>query len=349
MTAPLERTGNAAGRSQSSGPIERLEKTVRKWRKLRLSFRSAGRRLRLHRAKRRKGRQQNTEESQALPVDYTSRVKDHLNKQFLSVEQRHLEALIQRVLTAMDSFNGLTPRETLEHISAKLGCSPTSVEVAAFLDKHDKLQHLREEFLIPKIADLPCTDPSLVDGSKDCIYLVGNSLGLQPKTARKYLEEELEKWAKTGCHGHEKGSRPWAWAENHIEELMANVVGAKLEEVALMNGLTVNLHLLLLSFYKPTATRHKILLEDKAFPSDHYSVESQIQLRGFDPQQSMILMMPRPGEDSLRTEDILEVIEREGDSIAVVMFSGVQYYTGQLFDMAAITEAGHRKVTSHDT
>uniref|UniRef100_A0A7N5ZTT9 Kynureninase n=1 Tax=Anabas testudineus TaxID=64144 RepID=A0A7N5ZTT9_ANATE len=211
-------------------------------------------------------------------------------------------------------------------ISASLGCSPTSAEVASYLDKHDKLRHLREKFLVPRIADLPPSDLSLVDGTKDCIYLVGNSLGLQPKMARKYLDEELEKWAKMGVHGHEKGLRPWAWAENTIENLMANIVGAKTEEVALMNGLTVNLHLLLLSFYKPTATRHKILLEDKAFPSDHVSKEQLV-----------------PGEETLRTEDILEVIEKEGDSIAVVMFSGVQYYTGQLFNMAAITEAGHRK------
>ncbi|XP_013884026.1 kynureninase [Austrofundulus limnaeus] len=118
---------------------------------------------------------------------------------------------------------------------------------------------------------------------------------------------------------------------------------AKTEEVALMNGLTVNLHLLLLSFYKPNTMRHKILMEDKAFPSDHYAVESQIRLRGFDPQLSMMLLSPRPGEDTLRTEDILEVIQKEGDNIAVVMFSGVQFYTGQLFDMRAITEAGHKK------
>lgn len=110
-----------------------------------------------------------------------------------------------------------------------------------------------------------------------------------------------------------------------------------------MNGLTVNLHLLMLSFYKPTAARHKILLENKAFPSDHYAVESQIRLRGFDPEESMLLLTSRPGEETLRTEDILEVIEKEGDSIAVVMLSGVQYYTGQLFNMAAITEAGQRK------
>lgn len=243
----------------------------------------------------------------------------------------------------MDQFIGSTVAETLQRVSASLGCSINSAEVAAYLDKHDKLRHLRENFLMPKIADLPPADLSLVDGTKECIYLVGNSLGLQPKMARKYVEEELDKWAKMGVHGHLEGSRPWAWAENNIEELMADVVGAKAEEVALMNGLTVNLHLLLLSFYKPTAARHRVLLEDKAFPSDHYAVESQIRLRGFDPEKSMLLLSPRPGEDTLRTEDILEVIEKEGDSIAVVMFSGVQYYTGQLFDMAAITAAGQRK------
>uniref|UniRef100_A0AAQ5WYL2 Kynureninase n=1 Tax=Amphiprion ocellaris TaxID=80972 RepID=A0AAQ5WYL2_AMPOC len=212
-------------------------------------------------------------------------------------------------------------KEVVQRVSSSLGCSPTSAQVAAYFDKHDKLRHLRDQFLVPKIADLPPSDLSLVDGTKECIYLVGNSLGLQPKMAQKYLEEELEKWAKMGVHGHTLGSRPWAWAEDNIEGLMANV----------------------LAFYKPTAARHKILLENKAFPSDHYAVESQIRLRGFDPQQSMLLLSPRPGEETLRTEDILEVIEKEGDSIAVVMFSGVQYYTGQLFNMAAITEAGQRK------
>uniref|UniRef100_A0A8D0AWF9 Kynureninase n=1 Tax=Sander lucioperca TaxID=283035 RepID=A0A8D0AWF9_SANLU len=211
--------------------------------------------------------------------------------------------------SVMDPLVGSTARETLERVSASLGCGPTDAEVAAHLDQHDALRHLRDQFLVPKIKDLPPSDLSLVDGAEECIYLVGNSLGLQPKTARKYVEEELDKWAK----------------------------------VALMNGLTVNLHLLLLSFYKPTSGRHKILLEEKAFPSDHYAVESQIRLQGLDPQKSMLLLSPRPGEETLRTDDILEAIEKEGDSIAVVMFSGVQYYTGQLFDMAAITEAGQRK------
>ncbi|KAG7463844.1 hypothetical protein MATL_G00180980 [Megalops atlanticus] len=243
----------------------------------------------------------------------------------------------------MDGFTDASPQEVLERVSVELGCSPISQEVAAYLDKHDQLQHLRKQFLVPKVSDLPPTDLSLVDGAEDCIYFVGNSLGLQPKLVKKYIDEELDKWAKTGVHGHVEGARPWAWAENNIEDMMANIVGAKVEEVALMNGLTVNLHLLLLSFYKPTAKRHKILIEDKAFPSDHYAVESQIRLRGYAPQQSMLLMKARAGEETLRTEDILDTIEREGDSIAVVLFSGVQYYTGQLFDMATITAAGQRK------
>ncbi|XP_062303426.1 kynureninase [Osmerus eperlanus] len=247
------------------------------------------------------------------------------------------------IVSVMDPFIYDFPSEVFERVSVLLGCSPTSEEVAAYLDKHDELHFMRDRFWMPKIGDLPPSDLSLVDGSQECIYFGGNSLGLQPKKAKQYIDEELDKWAKTGVHGHVQGGRPWAWAENNIEELMATVVGAKAEEVALMNGLTVNLHLLLLSFYKPTAKRHKILIEDKAFPSDHYAVESQIQLRGYGPQQSMLLMAPRPGEETLRTEDILDRIEKEGDSIAVIMFSGVQYYTGQLFDMASITKAGQSK------
>ncbi|KAL4618006.1 kynureninase isoform X1 [Arapaima gigas] len=242
-----------------------------------------------------------------------------------------------------NTFSATSPMEVLEQMASALGCSLTAEELAAHLDRIDELRHLREQFLLPKVTDLPPTDRSLVDPDDDCVYFAGNSLGLQPKRARVYVDEELDKWGKMGVHGHIKGSRPWAWAENNIEGLMANIVGAKVEEVALMNGLTVNLHLLLLSFYKPTSERHKILIEDKAFPSDHYAVESQIRLRRHTPKESLLLMKPRQGEDTLRTEDILTTIEKEGDSIAVVLFSGVQYYTGQLFDVAAITRAGHEK------
>uniref|UniRef100_A0AAR2K0A4 Kynureninase n=1 Tax=Pygocentrus nattereri TaxID=42514 RepID=A0AAR2K0A4_PYGNA len=240
----------------------------------------------------------------------------------------------------MDLLAVGSPQDVIEKVAEHLDCSPTSREVAEYFDQHDKLRHLRQEFLFPKVAELPPSDLSLVNGSEECIYFVGNSLGLQPKNVKKYIDEEIEKWAKTGAHGHTMGSQPWAWAENNLEDLMAKLVGAKAEEVALMNGLTVNLHLLMLAFYQPTAKRHKILLEDKAFPSDHYAVESQIRLRGFDPSTSMLLLKPREGEDTLRTEDIVSTIEREGHSIAVVMLSGVQYYTGQLFNMEAITKAG---------
>ncbi|XP_023671758.1 kynureninase isoform X1 [Paramormyrops kingsleyae] len=236
-----------------------------------------------------------------------------------------------------------SPAEILERISAQLGCSPASAELAVHLDGTDELGHLRGLFHMPKTTDLSPTDPGLVHGTEDCVYLAGNSLGLQPKKTKEYLDVELDKWAKTGVHGHTEGSRPWVCAENTIEEMMAHLVGAMVEEVALMNGLTVNLHLLLLSFYKPTARRHKILIEDKAFPSDYYAVQSQIRLRGYEPQHSLLLIRPREGEDTLRTEDILTTIEKEGDSIAVILFSAVQYYTGQLFDMAAIATAGQEK------
>lgn len=235
------------------------------------------------------------------------------------------------------------PQEKIKRISQELRCNPTSLRVAEYLDQHDEIKHLREDFLIPKISDLPPSDLSLVDGSEDCVYFVGNSLGLQPKNAKKYIDEELDKWAKMGSHGHLEGSRPWVWAEENLEDLMAKIVGAKPEEVALMNGLTVNLHLLMLSFYKPTPKRHKIILEERAFPSDHYAVESQIRLRGFNPDDSMLLIKPREGEEMIRTEDIVSVIEREGDSVAVVMLGAVQYYTGQFFNMEAITKAGHAK------
>ncbi|VDM29974.1 unnamed protein product, partial [Toxocara canis] len=174
--------------------------------------------------------------------------------------------------------------------------------------------------------------------------MCGNSLGLMVKATRKYMDLQFEKWANMGVFGHTEEPLPWAHCDERIVEGIANLVGAKPSEVALMNGLTVNLHILLTAFYKPTKERHKILLESKAFPSDHYAIESQIRLKGLTVEASMLCMEPRKDEDCLRMEDILSLIEREGDSIAVIMFSGLQYYTGQLFDMKTITEAGHRKV-----
>uniref|UniRef100_A0A8V0XWY2 Kynureninase n=1 Tax=Gallus gallus TaxID=9031 RepID=A0A8V0XWY2_CHICK len=218
----------------------------------------------------------------------------------------------------MDPSSTALPATIIEQAASQLGCSPTDKKLAFHLDEEDELKNLRECFYIPKVKDLPPTDLTLVNGEESCIYFVGNSLGLQPKKVKTYLDEELDKWARTGVHGHFNGQRPWAQADECIVDLMAELVGAQRHEVALMNGLTVNLHLLMLSFFKPTPRRYKILLEAKAFPSDH-------------------------GEETLRIEDILAVIEEEGDSIAVILFSGVQYYTGQLFDIPRITKAGQKK------
>lgn len=177
----------------------------------------------------------------------------------------------------------------------------------------------------------------------DCIYLCGNSLGLKPKSADEHMKKSLDSWAKLGVLSHESGALPAAHCDLPGIEATARLVGAEPVEVALMNGLTVNLHCLLVSFYQPTKTRHKILMEDRAFPSDNYAVKSQIRFHGFDPSTSLIALPPRKGEHTLRLEDILKVIEEEGSNIAVVLFSGVQYYTGQKFDIEAITKAGHEQ------
>ncbi|KAL5015360.1 hypothetical protein ScPMuIL_009630 [Solemya velum] len=237
------------------------------------------------------------------------------------------------------------PLLELEKLSESSGKNLADEEFAYFMDSVDPLRHLRQEFHYPKMKDIQGTDLNLVNPEDDCVYLCGNSLGLCPKNTKKYMEIEIDKWAKLGVQGHFNGDLPWAWCDELLDQDMGKIVGAEegKAEVGIMNGLTVNLHLLLISFYRPTQQRHKILLESKAFPSDHYAVESQVRLHGFNPTDSMILMEPREGEMLLRTEDILSVIEAEGDSIAVVCFSGVQYYTGQCFEMEKITKAGQAK------
>ncbi|XP_039351049.1 kynureninase isoform X2 [Mauremys reevesii] len=243
----------------------------------------------------------------------------------------------------MDSSSHGFPVTILEQTAAQLGCSPADQKLALHLDEEDELKHLRECFHIPKIKDLPPTDSTLVNENESCIYFAGNSLGLQPKKVKAYLDEELDMWARRGVHGHFSGKHPWALGDECIVELMADIVGARKEEVALMNGLTVNLHLQMLSFFSPTPSRYKILLEAKAFPSDHYAVESQLQLHGLDVEKCMLMIQPRKEEETLRIEDILDIIEKEGDSVAVILLSGVQYYTGQLFDIPRITKAGQEK------
>ena len=200
------------------------------------------------------------------------------------------------------------------------------------LDAQDDLAHFRQKFHIPKDSK-----------GSDAVYFTGNSLGLQPKTVRGYVEQELADWERLAVEGHVHAKNPWLPYHEFLTEPMARIVGAKPSETVVMNALTVNLHLMTVSFYRPTTERHKIVIEKGAFPSDQYAVESQLKFHGFDTASSLIQLNPRDGETTLRNQDIIETIEREGDSVALIMLGGVNYYTGQAFDMAAITEAGHRK------
>ncbi|CAG5128191.1 unnamed protein product, partial [Candidula unifasciata] len=235
------------------------------------------------------------------------------------------------------------PLDELKCIAQDNGLHLEDLQFAKLMDAQDPLKQLRNEFHYPKMGDILRTDHSLVNPMDDCVYFCGNSLGLCPKKAKEYTNVELEKWANIALQGHQHGDLPWAWCDEVLEEDMARLVGCQREEVGIMNGLTVNLHLLLISFYRPNKDRYKILCESKAFPSDHYAFESQSRLHGYDPSDTMICMEPREGEFTLRTEDILSKIEEEGDKIAVVCLPGVQYYTGQLFDMPTITKAGQAK------
>ncbi|MFT3744468.1 MAG: kynureninase [Pyrinomonadaceae bacterium] len=204
------------------------------------------------------------------------------------------------------------------------------IRVAQELDSEDVLRPFRDRFFIPRSND-----------GSEAIYFTGNSLGLQPKTARAYVDQELNDWATFAVEGHLHAKNPWLPYHEFLTDKMAAVVGAKPVETVVMNSLTVNLHLLLVSFYRPTAERHKIIIEKGAFPSDRYAVESQIRFHGFDPATSLIEIAPRPDENLLRTEDIVETIQREGSAVATVMLGGVNYYTGQAFEMREITAVGH--------
>jgi kynureninase len=206
-----------------------------------------------------------------------------------------------------------------------------TLQFAIQLDQQDPLRKYRDRFHIPK------------HNGKDCIYFTGNSLGLQPKSTRKFIEEELSDWENLGVEGHfHAKKRPWFHYHKFSKEALAEIVGAKPEEVVSMNNLTSNLHLMMVSFYQPTKTKFKIVMEAGAFPSDQYAVESQLRFHGFDPEIALIEITPRQGEYTLRTEDITQIIEKEGDSIALILFGGVQYYTGQFFDLKRITETGHK-------
>lgn len=211
----------------------------------------------------------------------------------------------------------------------------TNTMTARELDEVDPLHAFGNSFHFPQTSD----------GSRP-LYLTGNSLGLMPKTVRVYVEQELADWERFAVAGHVHAKNPWLSYHELLTDKMASIIGAKPIETVVMNSLTVNLHLLMVSFYRPTADRYKIVIEKGAFPSDQYAVKSQIDLHaeksGVRKSNALIELTPREGEVTLQTDDILKLIEREGDSIALILLGGVNYYTGQAFDMQSITKAGHK-------
>ena len=205
------------------------------------------------------------------------------------------------------------------------------LDYAKQLDNEDELAVYRNQFHIPKDKY-----------GNELIYLCGNSLGLQPKSTKTYINQELEDWANLGVEGHTEAKNPWLPYHEFLNESMAKVVGAKPIEVVVMNTLTANLHFMMVSFYKPTKKRYKIVIEADAFPSDKYAVESQLRHHGYDDKEGLILWKARKNEELARYEDLEAILETQGDEIALVMIGGVNYYTGQFFDLKRIAELGHK-------
>jgi kynureninase len=220
---------------------------------------------------------------------------------------------------------------TLENTGISNPMSYTnSLEFSQYLDANDPLRTYRYRFFFPQHK------------GRDVVYFTGNSLGLQPKTTREHINHELDEWARHGVEGHFLAKNPWFSYHEILSKEAAKLVGATPREVVIMNQLTVNLHLLMVSFYRPTKQRYKILCEYKAFPSDQYVLETQARFHGFDPDDAVIEVRPRDGEHCIRHEDVIATIEQHKDSLAMVLFGGVNYYTGQVFDMKGISEAAHK-------
>jgi kynureninase len=212
-----------------------------------------------------------------------------------------------------------------------MSAQPSSREHAVALDETDALASYRRQFELPKKPN-----------GKPFVYLCGHSLGLAPRAALDLVSEELADWSRLGVLGHHAAQRPWIEYHNFATRGLQHVAGAQPNEVVAMNSLTINLHLMMASFYRPTRERHKILIEAGAFSSDHHAVAAQIAWHGFDPNQSLVLVSPRPGEDTLRSDDINDAIAQAGTELALVLWPGVQYRTGQAFDCGAIVSATHR-------
>jgi kynureninase len=205
-----------------------------------------------------------------------------------------------------------------------------TVSFAQQMDFNDELGHFREEFIIP-----------VVDGRQH-IYFLGNSLGLQPKSTARAIDEILQQWASYGVEGFFMGEKPWLQYHDLLTGPLSVIVGAKPQEISVMNQLTVNLHLMMVSFYRPVGNKRKILCEAKAFPSDQYMFETHVKHYGLNPEEVIIEIAPRPGEHTIRTEDIISAIEANKDELALVFWGGLNYYTGQVFDMRAIAVAAKK-------
>lgn len=206
-----------------------------------------------------------------------------------------------------------------------------SLDFALSLDDKDPLKSYRDQFIFPQHQ------------GKDVIYFTGNSLGLQPKQTKTYIDEVVNDWASLAVEGHFKAPKPWWDYHERFAKQLSKVVGAKPTEVSVMNTLTVNLHLLMISFYRPTKQRFKIICEEKAFPSDQYMIASQVKFHGYDPKEAIVEIKKREGEHHFRTSDIIKTIEAVGDECALLLIGGVNYYTGQVFDMKTITKAAKDK------
>ncbi len=208
------------------------------------------------------------------------------------------------------------------------GAFQDSLEYAKELDRQDPLSAYRDRFHLPKHKN-----------GQPLIYFCGNSLGLQPKQTAKFIQEELEDWASLGVEGHFTSRRPWFSYHELFTQSAARIVGTQPGEVVMMNSLTVNLHLMLVSFYRPTAARHKILMEAQPFPSDLYAAQSHLQNHGYDPKEGLLFLQPRTGETVVRTEDIESLLASRGQEIALFLLGGVNYYTGQAFQMDRLTKS----------
>src|SRR5437762_9803783 len=265
-------------------------------------------------------------------------------KRFSRVRTRGSGSCTSAIQTARPS-NSCSNHEQLKVESSSLKalelrverlCQSTMIfsaeeQFALQLDSEDPLRHFRQKFHLPLGKD-----------DRPLIYFAGNSLGLMPKAARAIVEEELDNWAKLGVDAHHATGTPWYTYHEALREPTARLVGANPLEVICMNSLTVNLHLMMATFYRPTRSRFKILMEEPAFPSDTYAIKTQIAHHGLDPNDALILARPRKNEFTIRTEDIIDLIEKHADQLAVVMLAGVNFFTGQLFDIEKIA-AGARK------